>query len=265
MKIQYASDLHIEFPQNKDFLKSTPIKPIGDILILAGDIVPFAVMDKHADFFSYLSDNFKTTYWVPGNHEYYHSDLVERQGSFTENIKENVLLLNNVSVIQQNTRLIFSTMWTQIGVENEWFIRQRLNDFHLIGFDGELLQPSSYNRLHNESLVFIKTELENSVDEKRIVVTHHVPTLLKYPEKYRDSKLNDAFAIELHDLILKYSPEYWIYGHHHANVGDIKLGNTNVVTNQLGYVAHNEQLGFNNTAIINTIDDNQYNKVIFAQ
>src|SRR5579859_3597324 len=129
MELQYCSDLHLEFPENKAFLKMYPLQPKAKILLLAGDIVPFKVLDKHQDFFDFVSDNFEQTYWIPGNHEYYGSDAAERSRKFQEHIRSNVSLLNNMVIEDKDVRLIFTTLWSHIGPRHQWDIERSLNDF----------------------------------------------------------------------------------------------------------------------------------------
>ena len=38
MKIQYASDIHLELSDNSRFIKSMPFEVAGDVLVFAGDI-----------------------------------------------------------------------------------------------------------------------------------------------------------------------------------------------------------------------------------
>ncbi len=98
MNIQYASDLHFEFIENKQFLKAKPLKPKGEVLILTGDIVPLRLIDKHSDFFKYLSDNFPSTCWIPGNHEFYNYDIASKPSIIDEKIRSNVFLINTKSL-----------------------------------------------------------------------------------------------------------------------------------------------------------------------
>jgi len=249
MLIQYASDLHLEFVQNKKFLQLNPLKAEGEILLLAGDIVPFVVMNKQNDFFNYISDHFETTYWIPGNDEYYCSDLAEKSTFLNENIRPNIHLVNNLAVQIGSVRFIFSTLWSKISQANRWKIEQRLSDFQVIRFNSSPFTSEQYNFLHEESLSFIKEELQRNNTGKVVVVTHHVPTFFNYPEKSRGDILNEAFAIELYDLIEENEPEFWIFGHHHHHTPDFVIGKTSLKTNQVGYVQYGEHKHFHTSAI----------------
>ncbi len=245
MKIQYASDLHLEFPENEELLKRKPLKPEGDILVLAGDIIPLNQIDRHSYFFDYLSDHFNTTWWVPGNHEYYHSDIMEIGLFLNEKIRDNVFLVNNKSVRTGNVNFIFSTLWTKINPSHQFEIRLRYSDFHVIRNKGNDLTVEQYNQMHESCVSFLKDELLNGNGGTTIVVTHHMPTFMNYPEEDRREAISEVFAVELYDLIEMAEPDYWIFGHDHKNEGDIKIGKTRLVTNQMGYVMYNEHKKFN--------------------
>jgi Icc-related predicted phosphoesterase len=104
--------------------------------------------------------------------------------------------------------------------------------------------------MHDRCLSFLKEEFAKGKSDKTIVITHHMPTFKNYPEEFKGDVLNEAFAVELSDLIKAAGPDYWIFGHHHTNKGDFDIGKTRLITNQLGYVMYNEHKGFNGGKII---------------
>lgn len=242
--VQYCSDLHLEFPVNKQFLLKNPLVPKSEILVLAGDIVPFHLIEKHADFFSYVSDHFRTTYWIPGNHEYYHNDISKRSGSFIEFIRKNVALLNNTTILEEDVAIIFSTLWSKIQLSQELAVKRGMNDFRIISKGDENFLPKDCTQLFEDNFSFLKRELMAHADKKQLVVTHHVPTYQHYPLEYLGSPLNSAFATDLDSFIENSSVYAWIFGHHHRNAQSFKIGTTQMHTNQLGYIQMNENKGF---------------------
>lgn len=250
MKIQYCSDLHLEFKENKNFLSNNPLQPSGDILLLAGDIIPFALLKEHDYFFDLISANYEIVYWIPGNHEYYHYDLGDVKTPLHKKIRENVFLVNNQIILYKNVNFIFSTLWSFISPQNEWVVQQSVSDFSVIKIQGERITPAQFNSLHQTDYAFLKTALNTNDSKMKVVVTHHVPTFFNYPEQYKNSEINQAFAVELYDFIFNSNAAYWIYGHHHINTPEFRIGNTVMLTNQLGYVQQKEQKGFKTNSII---------------
>jgi predicted phosphohydrolase len=237
MKIQYCSDLHLEFKANRNYIAQHPIQPVGDILLLAGDILPLILTTTYKDFFDYVSDHFEEVFWIAGNHEYYKFDIGKINAPFMEKMRSNVYLVNNQVVIRDRLRLVCSTLWSRIRPENEVLIQQSLNDFAVIEMNGEPLRPSDFNQLHADSMAFLNEALTSSAEATTIVLTHHVPTLQHYPSWYR-SPLTDAFAVALDDFIIDKEPDCWIFGHHHTNVKPFTIGKTLMLTNQMGYLQH---------------------------
>ncbi|MEO8172543.1 MAG: hypothetical protein ABI581_05655 [Sediminibacterium sp.] len=99
-------------------------------------------------------------------------------------------------------------------------------------------------------MAFLKQESSIAFPGKSIVITHHVPTLSHYPAQYFNSDINQAFAVELMPLIRSCGADYWIYGHHHVNTPTFLIGQTQLMTNQLGYVHAGEHTLFKRDAFI---------------
>ncbi len=247
MRIQYCSDLHLEFDKNSRYLISNPLSICGDILILAGDIIPLHDEFLNNSFFNFISKNFRQVFWVPGNHEYYYRSISDFGSSFNFKLRDNINVLNNVLLQFDGIDFIFSTLWTRISEKNEKYIEKNVSDFECIGNNGNKFRVSDFNKLHDESLSFIK-QATDRVKNKVVIVTHHLPSFLCNKPAHNTSIINEAFSVDLSDFIKTGIARFWLYGHSHFNQKPVYIGKTILLTNQLGYVEYKEQGGFRQDA-----------------
>lgn len=244
MKIQYASDLHLEFKMNSLYLARNPLIIKGEVLLLAGDITYFDDEYFKDEFFDYVSRNFVEVLIVPGNHEYYNGFDLSNHTKLDEAIRFNVRYCNNIIKTIDGVDFILTTLWSKLERMYIPYIVNGMNDFYKIKYKDDILNATVYNRLNELSLSFLKEALKTSKAKKKVVITHHVPTNLCNPTEYAGTVLNSTFVNSLDELIETNTIDYWIYGHHHRNIGPIKLGKTKILTNQLGYIGRGENKDF---------------------
>ena len=243
MTIQYASDLHLEMSANRRYMQNIPFEAMGDVLVLAGDIGYLCDRTPPCPkFWEWASANYREVLLVPGNHEFYgNGDVLAYGDSWSREILPNVHYHQNKLVRIDDTDFILSTLWSHISPQDEHFVSRGMNDFWQILYGGRRFTTDDFNAEHQKCLAFIKQSVSESDAKHIVVVTHHLPTLEVVAPQHKGSLLNSAFATELGDFIANSRIDVWIYGHSHANI-DAIIGNTRIVSNQMGYVYYGEHL-----------------------
>ncbi len=247
MRIQYASDLHLEYRRNGEYLAEHPLQVAGDVLVLAGDI---GYLDdertyRSHPFWDWASAHYRQVIVVPGNHELYrHFDLDRLYDGWMLAIRHNVhCYYNAVLRIAHGIDLIVTPLWSSIAPENGRYTEFGVTDFHRIRSGGEPLTWQRFNEEHHRCLAFLQRAVSRSTALHIVVVSHHVPTFqLLYPAFARKA-YSGAFAVELFSYIARSPIDYWIFGHSHYNLS-LQIGKTQLVCDQLGYIHHDEHHDF---------------------
>ena len=239
MRLHAVSDLHLEFGW-----VSLPIVE-ADVLILAGDI---GVKSKSTvDWLQEYAPAYKAVIHVPGNHEYYGSEMHEVDKFFTDVEREipNYRYANDHLIEVGDQRFICSPLWTNYrgSIDAEFDVRFKVNDFRQILYNNNRLLPSHYTDLYEKSVKFMR-EL---ITPDTVVVTHWAPI----PECQDPNLPNDSvswyFVNDLRQLVLDTNPKLWITGHTHYNV-DFMFGKTRIFSNQAGYPE--EHTGFDPSKVV---------------
>jgi len=237
MKIQYLSDLHVEFHKDKgvSFLKE--IVQEVDVLVIAGDLGIFRDMNRS---FKFLSAQYKHIIYVTGNHEYYHSSPDETHELLSScQVKfKNVHWLDNSALEIDGQRFIGGTGWFH-NRESNLVYKHKLADFSYIrGFE-----PWVYKK-HKEFLDMLYDNLKKD----DIIVMHHLPSSKSVHYEFMHSELNRFFVCDITDLIVDKKPKAVIHGHTHTSC-NYKLEDTDVLCNPFGY-AHSVNKEFKNDLIL---------------
>jgi len=242
LKIQILSDLHLEFGD-----MSVPIVD-RDLLIIAGDL---DIGKKPIDF---IKEQLKISpvIYILGNHEFYHHDYDEIMDYWKKIDITNFYFLENSGVKLNGIRFLGAILWTEINKGNKKDIeaaRLGLNDFRVIKKENRKFTPEDSIILHNQSIKWLKSELNRNFKGKTVIITHHLPSYLSVHKKYKKSPITPCFYSDLDYIIKKFTPDLWIHGHTHDSF-DYVLDNTRIVCNPRGYLNFEENKKFNPSLII---------------
>jgi predicted phosphodiesterase len=244
MKVQIASDLHIEYKNEKDVDPFDYIIPSAEILILAGDIGSCYRYSQLRNFLKKLCPEFKIVLYVPGNHEYYYIPNTTRRMpiEFMNHMIHslsilipNLIILDRSSVIIGNICISGCTLWSNPKVAMPGFYTR------LHGMDVE-----KYKGKFETDLTFVNEIIAYCKEKKHelVMVTHYCPheyIALTEEHGYDSGKdeLRSLYMTDLTHLMDQKSIKLWIYGHTHINFNMISQLGTKIVSNQKGKLKNN--------------------------
>ena len=236
MRLQIASDLHLEYLEWK-FPDFRGVEPGGaDVLVLAGDV---AKGSRALDLFGAWPC---PVVYVPGNHEFYGgemaavlADLQQRAGDFP-----NVKILAPGTWEHRGVRFIGCTLWTDYAVFGAERVatamaicEERIVDHHSIRTAGDRpFLPADALALHGIQRQWLRERLAEPFAGKTVVVTHHGPHRNSISPLYANDLTSAAFVSDLEDCLG--IADLHVHGHTHDSF-DYTVCGTRVVANPMGY------------------------------
>lgn len=229
MKVQIFSDIHLEFGQY------APPDTEADVIIAAGDI------DQQAEGVEWLKSLNKPVIYIAGNHEIWGGDLLDGIRLLREACEgTNVNFLENNQITLGDVTFYGCTLWSDFCSQDSKILehaRYYMNDFSFIGYEGRHALPSDLANYNVQSLQWLKKALGRQTDKKRVVVTHHAPSLRSWGFDEEDP-LRFAYCNQLDDMIRAQDIALWVHGHVHTG-SDYYIEGTRIVCNPRGYYRHN--------------------------
>lgn len=248
VRIQIASDLHLEFYGTPEKIPLDIIEPSAPILALLGDI-GLACTELLRSFLLQQCDRFEHVLFVAGNHEFYNehrqTKTVQEQLEWIRGVcgeRANLHFLERETLTIGGVRLLGTSLWSYIPPESVQEAEQTMNDYRISYIQDESgtkrrMDAKFTNAWHIQSLMWLREEIEKAKKEKcpLIVLTHHTPSKEGTSNpKYNGSSIGCCFSSNLTHWLCD-PVKVWACGHTHYNFDGMVGGTTRLVSNQRGY------------------------------
>ena len=254
MKILILADLHLD-----EYSEKLALRALGDeirvaaqgvdALIIAGDISDWA-FTKWRDAIRWLGTLYPSskTILLPGNHEYYGDNIEMADAQLDQLCREAGCQFGQLrTMVLGDTRILMATLWTDMRLfeaergeasvrDAMWQARQMMPDYGqgsiVIGSPERELRPKDTIAIHECQKSWLTSQLAKPWAGQTIVVTHHAPSACVAGGM---TPLSPCFASNLDDLIDRYRPAVWMFGHTHSPA-DLRMpGGTRLVNVSIGY------------------------------
>lgn len=243
MRIQFCSDLHLDFNPRREF--NELITPVAPVLALCGDIGD-PESQILADFLDWCCRNWEQVLYIPGNHEFWRMlpgsqktidsamDDLQRIARPHKNLK---ICWRQKLVSEDGIIVLATPLWSRPaeGVvphesERAWVDKDRT-------FDNRLM-----HMLHEADLKWLTQECKLARNKMVVVLTHYAPSLMLIDRKRIQNPDATLYASDL-DVLIRPPIVAWVCGHIHQAVQWYKewetatgeSGQILITTNPYGY------------------------------
>lgn len=233
MKIQFASDLHLDLLQER-FPGYRVIEPAeADVLVLAGDI------HRAAQAIDTFADWPVPVIYVHGNHEAYHQRLDGMLAQLRERARgSRVHFLERDALMLDGVRFLGCCLWTDYALAP--FLpatamqeaERMLMDHRAIRTPQGTFRAADALEEHRQSRRWLESMLNVKAAGPTVVVSHHAPHPRSIHARFAGSIVNAAFVSDLTPLLAQ--ADAWIHGHVHDSF-DYEWAGARVVANPRGY------------------------------
>lgn len=221
----------------------------ADVLVVAGDIGntgdDMECVLNHI--MTLKGTKFKDIICIKGNHDFYTTRIF-----FNSDIPDSLNVNNknnNFVVYKDDIAFICTPLWSPV-YDNTNSVMSCLADYYYI----PKFEITTCNETFENNVKFLDSEIQRAIKNNKqiVIVTHHVPYEQLINEKYKGSRINEAFCVMhdsrwrpgfFNDVLDKYSMhiKLWIHGHSH-NYIDTEINGIRFIRNPVGYgdSIHNE-------------------------